>query len=398
MNPAPVVLAARRFPLLGRPRPPCPPLTQRVQEIADIAEAAAEAGVDGLAKATHALNMAALVASDCGVPELARDLCWQHVDAYRAADHPLTVAQAGHMLEPVLNLARLQVRKGDNASALQRLKSMYDAAASGTDVVVDGETLPLARLAGTREERHKLRAWAWLHLVGDGVRTLTLAGRWTEAVTHAEAYRGIGLHLMEGRQATILAHCLNGAPAAARAALAASTPTQPWERQVASCLHVMCTDPEQPPANHDVAAMAEHLKQQEPIPGYAFYRAQLGLTITVLTSASHPDIADSALVQAAEDAIESGDGYAAREVAGYHDTTKVPTDYKQALADQVRASGLGAGVVPPPLLQLLLVAAHDAAGAVRTSVSAGRNAGWVAGDRRPCHGPAGGAGAAGASP
>ena len=227
MNSAPnsPALAAviRRFPLLGRPRPACPSLPERVQEIAGIARAAGQDGADRLAEGTHALNKAALIASDCGIPDLARDLCWQHINLYRAAGHPLTVLQARHMLEPVLNLVRLRLRAQDGGQALQLLTAMFQAVRSNTDLVVDDRTLPLADPAGTRAEHYKLREWVWLHLIGDGIRALALAGRWDDAVAHARAHRGIGLHLMEGRQATIVARCVHGNLTAARAALADST-------------------------------------------------------------------------------------------------------------------------------------------------------------------------------
>lgn len=245
----------RRFPLLGRPRPACPSLPERVQEIADIVHAAGQDGADRLADGTHALNKAALIASDCGLPDLARDLCWQHIDLYRAADRPLTVLHARHMLEPVLNLARLQLRAHDGDQALRMLTAMFQAVRSNTDLVVDGRTLPLADLSGSRDEHYKLHEWVWLHLIGDGIRALALAGRWNDAVAHAHAHRGIGLHLMEGRQATIVAHCVNGDLPAAQAALADSTPQHPWELQVASCLKVMCIDANSPSRRHDVTAM-----------------------------------------------------------------------------------------------------------------------------------------------
>ncbi|MFN2496984.1 MAG: hypothetical protein ABR608_13925 [Pseudonocardiaceae bacterium] len=66
------------------------------------------------------------------------------------------------MLEPVLNLARLQIRASDGEQALRLLTSMYRAVMTNTDLVVDGHTLPLTDLTGTRHEHHKLREWVWL--------------------------------------------------------------------------------------------------------------------------------------------------------------------------------------------------------------------------------------------
>lgn len=111
---------------------------------------------------------------------------------------------------------------------------------------------------------------------------------------------------MEGRQVTILAHCLNGAPAAARAALVESTPVHPWELQVASCLRVMCAAVNGPSASQDITTMIERFDEQEPMPGYAFFRARLGLTVATLAtlaSTADPDAADRVLAKVAEEVI-----------------------------------------------------------------------------------------------
>lgn len=368
-NSSTLAAVVRRFPLLGRPRPSCPSLPERVQEIADIAHAAGHEGADGLADGAHALNKAALIASDCGLPDLARDLCWQHIDVYRAAARPLTVLQARHMLEPVLNLARLQLRAHDSDQALRLLTAMFQAVRSNTDLVVDDHTLPLTDLVGTRAEHHKLREWVWLHLIGDGIRALALAGRWDDAIAHARAHRGIGLHLMEGRQATIVAHCVNGDLTAARAALADSTPQQPWELQVAACLMIMCTDTDSTSMNPDVAAMIARFIEQQPMPGYAFFRAQLGLTVTTLADTIDSDAADRVLAQVTDEVIESGDGYAAREVLRYRDTPATVTGgQRAALTDLLNASGLGTGTLPEPLRQSLFDSTQAAAQALRVSL------------------------------
>lgn len=355
LNSSTLAVVIRRFPLLGRPRPACPSLPERVQEIADIAYAAGQDGADRLAEGTHALNKAALVASDCGLPDLARDLCWQHIDLYRAADRPLTVLQARHMLEPVLNLARLQLRAHDGDQALGLLTAMFQAVRSSTDLVVDGRTLPLTDLAGSRDEHYKLHEWVWLHLLGDGIRALALAGRWDDAVAHAQAHRGIGLHLMEGRQATIVTYCVNGDLTAAQAALADSTPEQPWELQVASCLKVMCTNTDSPSRWRDVMAMITRFADRQPMPGYAFFRAQLGLCVATLAETADPEAANRVLAQTVDEVIESGDGYAVREILRHHDTQAPVTDGQhEVLTDLLAASGLGTGAMPEPLRQSLL--------------------------------------------
>lgn len=363
MNPTALAVTCF-FPLIGRPRPACPPLPDRVAEIAEIAQAAARDGADGLTEGAHALNKAALLASDCGLAPLARDLCWQHINIYRAAPRPLTVHQARYMLEPALNLARLQIRASDGEQALGLLTAMFQAVSSNTDLIVDGQLLPLADLIGTRDERHKLREWVWLHLVGDGVRALALAGRWNDAVIHADTHRGIGLHLLEGRQAKILAHCLTGTSAEARAALAESTPTYPWELQVAACLEVICA--EGTSAAPSVTAMIGHFLGARPMPGYAVFRAHLGMTVAALAAATDPDAATRVLTQTVEEVIEAEDGYAARDVLRLRPTQAVdlPARHDEALADLLNASGLRAGTPPEPVLESVLGSARTAEAAI----------------------------------
>lgn len=367
MNPAALAVACF-FPLIGRPRLACPPLPDRVAEIAEIAQAAARDGADGLAEGAHALNKAALLASDCGLTPLARDLCWQHINIYRAATRPLTIHQARYMLEPALNLARLQIRASDGEQALGLLTSMFQAVSSNTDLIIDGQALPLADLTGTRDERHKLREWVWLHLVGDGVRALALAGRWNDAVTHAGTHRGIGLHLLEGRQAKILAHCLNGTSAKARTTLAEGTPTYPWELQVASCLEVICA--EGTPTVRSVTTMIGHFLGQRPTPGYAVFRAHLGMTVAALAAATDPDAAARVLAQAVNEVIETEDGYAARDVLRLRPTQVIELTAAQdeALADLLNVSGLRAGTLPEPLLESVLSSARTAEAAIVASI------------------------------
>lgn len=205
----------------------------------------------------------------------------------------------------------------------------------------------------------------WLHLLGDGIRALALAGRWDDAVAHAHAHRGIGLHLMEGQQARIVASCVSGDLTAARAALADSTPEQPWELQVAACLTVMCADTDSRSASRDVTAMIERFVEQQPLPGYAAFRAQLGLTVTTLASATDSDAASRVLAQVADEVIESGDGYATREMLRYPGTqASVTGGQRAALAALLDASGLGAGTLPEPLRHSLLDSAWAAAEAL----------------------------------
>ncbi|MFI9598105.1 hypothetical protein [Nonomuraea sp. NPDC052265] len=361
--------AVRRFPLVGRGRPACPSLPERVREIADIAEAAARTGTDVLHEAAHALNKAALLASDCGLPDLARNLCWQHINVYRQAGHPLSIRQAGYMLEPVLNLARLQLRADDGQHALRLLDSMYQAVMNRADLVIENRTLPLANLTGSPRERQKLREWVWQQYIADGIRALVLADRWPEAVTHATAHRGIGLHLMDGRQTEIIAHCLRGAPQTARSLLEASTITEPWEQQVAACLRVMCTEPSSTAPDQDVTSMVVQFLADKPKPGYAVFRARLGLTVATLAADVDPGMASLVHDHAATEVLTSGDGYAARDIlTNRHPLEGVSGGRRQALARLVESAGLGSKRLPAPLLDSFTCSAKAASEALTATM------------------------------
>lgn len=342
--------AVRRFPLLGRPRPACPALSERVSEVADIAAAAGAQGGSAMAEAAHTLNKAALIASDCGLPDLARNWCWKHINAYRRLDR-LTTLQASYLLEPVLNLARLQIRAHDGQLALHLLHSMHQAITTGTNLLIDGHTLPLTNLTGTREELGKLRQWTWLQHLSEGIRIHALAGRWDDAVGHAGRLNGIGQHLMDGRQAAIIAHLLHGETEAAGTILDDSTITQPWEQQVRSCLAFMSAAPGK--RYPQLSAMVEQFLAHEPVAGYSVYRARWGLTVATLASTHAGPSAQHVLHHVVTEVLEAPDGYAAREVLGHRTALRIRDTHEHALVAIVSATRLGTGTMPEALLRTL---------------------------------------------
>ena len=103
----------QRFPLVARFRPPCLPLPARVRGLVELADTAVKKSDQGLASAVY--NQAALIASDLGLPDLAREMFHQHAAYLHAC--PLSGMSAIRGLEPVVNLARLQIRVGGNGGA-----------------------------------------------------------------------------------------------------------------------------------------------------------------------------------------------------------------------------------------------------------------------------------------
>ena len=188
--------ALRYFPLTGRPRPACGPLAGRVAEVTAITLAVRHPGADIQWEAAHALNKAALIASDCGDPDLARALCWRHITAYTETGRPLTIREARCILEPTLNLARLAVRSGAFTAALELLDGIHQAITFSRDLVVEGSVLPLGGITGTRDQHRQLREWAWLQHITEGIRAHVLADDWPAAVAHAERHpRGLDVKL-----------------------------------------------------------------------------------------------------------------------------------------------------------------------------------------------------------
>jgi hypothetical protein len=269
------------------------------------------------------------------------------------------------MLEPVLNLARLQIRANQGIPALRLLEDMHQAITQRANLTVGSMALPTSDLTGSQDERRQLREWTWLQLLSEGIRTLALAGRWTDAGEHARAHNGVGFHLLEGRQAVIIAARIQGDLPGSRALLAATTLTQPWEQQVAACLRIMCMA-------HDDAVIARCLATAMPrsaIPNpaasYASYRARLGLTLAVLAGGKRPALAAKLLSRVARHAINSGDGYAVRDVLGFREPQAGITDDQQATLRHIAAEAvLGLGILPEEAVRSLTMTASTAATAL----------------------------------
>ena len=111
-------LAAQRFPLVPRTRPACRALDVRAARVRDLARLADQHTSESLVRAAEAHNLAALITSDCGLPAVARKLCWRQSRIFLAFG-PFNSATAKLALQPLVNLGRLLLRDGDGTAALQ---------------------------------------------------------------------------------------------------------------------------------------------------------------------------------------------------------------------------------------------------------------------------------------
>ncbi|WP_436776765.1 hypothetical protein [Yinghuangia sp. YIM S09857] len=322
---------ARRFPLVARQRPVCGPVRERAAGLSRLAAQAHRTGDTTLASAV--LNQAALYASDMGRPDLARDWSVRHAQAHL---RHCPVPNARLPLEPVVNLVRLRIRKGEGIGLLDPL---YDAVSRGRATRVEGVVIP----ADLTLDHADARTWLWTVLLTDGTRAYTAAGRWDDAYRHLVRHRGIGARMLDGRQVAIIALALGGDIEGALELLDATVPGDDTEAAVAACLTALCRGSE-----HDLDQLGNIYSRLAPMPGLAVFHTKLGLAALDVLG-DHPAAYDiTAQFQSITDAR------AAEEVlaAGFR---------FDRLLGVVEAGGIGNGSIDP--------AAHEAVSQAEAVIS-----------------------------
>ncbi|MEU0857390.1 hypothetical protein ABZ352_18400 [Streptomyces griseofuscus] len=355
---------AQRFPLISRFRPACLPLPRRVHALLELADEAAAKADQGTASAVY--NQAALLASDLGLPDLARTMCHQHAAAYLHAA-PLPGMSAIRALEPVVNLARLQIRAGAVDDGRHRLLRLYEAVTNGTSAQFEGVHVPADLTLGDAD-RHEVRAWLWRVILADGTRTLTMAGRWAEALTHIEEHRGVGQRMLDGRQVAVLA-TLGRSPADAAALVADTTPGESWENAVTGCLNVACNRALLRPVGPLLDALVDGYVERQPDRGTTVFDIRLGLTILDLLDPHQDDAAHQVAEELHRRTITANDGYAARDCLADPRFTALVTPRQVQVARQlVRVCALRTGNLPEPRAARLAKALRISDEVIRDSV------------------------------
>jgi hypothetical protein len=363
----PVGPTVRRFPLVPRPRPECTPLDTRVGELRALADTAQR--TRDRATASAVFNQAALLASDLGLPDLARDWCHRHAELHLRT-HALTAKAARHALEPLVNLARLLIRAGDGESAARLLDGLYQSVRARTDVVLDDIAVPAATLTATVDDHAKLCQWFWTVLLADGVRARTTAGRWHDALAFLHRHKGIGQRMFDGRQVAVIASAITGNWGDAHGLLNATACSERWETAVRDCLTVLCRHPENPVTPATATAMLDHCGQLDHRTMPIAFRARLYLT--ALDAASDVNDVDPrpstrALIH---QVLVAADGYAARDVLRAPSARNF-LNAREAhdLTELVDTCGLDSGAIPPRL-RTDLFTALDTSTAVLTGTIA----------------------------
>lgn len=340
------------FPLLPRTRPPAQALHQRVAEIRVLAQSSCR-GPDGtrLSCAAEAFNKAALIASDCGIADLARQLCWRQFDLFRAAA-PLAGETAKLALQPIVNLGRLATRSGDGTRAYLIFQNAYDAVTAPATTDIDGRDVDFRSFVNHAQERHNLRRFLWTILLADGTRALTTTGRWDDALTHLDRYKGVGARMLDGRQAAVLARCATADVDGALDMLDASSTPEPWEEAVAACMRTLCLRIANRPAQTSAAAMVRAYLRLEPAREHLDFRTRLGLCVIDLADDTHPAARSQAIARVIREAVVGADARSALDVLAHQPcrSSMAATD-KAAVTHIVGLSGLRNATMPPNLLE-----------------------------------------------
>lgn len=373
--------AVARFPLVLQRRIRCADLETRVREVRECADSCHQPAdpEDRIDQACTVWNLSALIAADCGMPDLAVELCQRQFHIFHAA-WPIPGRAAIASLQPLVNLARLTGRAGDPDGAYRALDGIHRAAHVGGSAEIHGTSVSFDRFA-IDSDRSTVSRWLRGVLRDDGTRALAAAGHWTRAATHAEHHDDRGELLREARQARIIAHVLDGHTGAALTLIDTSALNQPWEQAVAACLRrythlkAECSD------TGDLAAMlaAVRLAGEHADRTTRLFHTRLGLAALDLSAGARQPDTDLVAGELIDHAERSGDAFTARELLS-HPACQMRMTPAQvaALTRLVERAGLGAGSIPHQLLTSMTQSVHTA-GTVLAQALCASNEGWNCG-------------------
>jgi hypothetical protein len=317
--------------------------------------------------ASTVYNQAALIASDVGLPDMARTICTQHANLYLRAV-PLTHEAAVRALEPVVNLARLQLRAGCQDMALRYLSTLFDAITHTRSAHVESITVP-ADLVATDDDRKNVRAWLWTVLLADGTRALTRAGRWNDALDHIQQHHGLAQRMLDGRQVAVLAALADGDTAHANELLTRTKPGEPWEAAVTDCLTVMDLRAAEREWRRSLRDLVTTYLDLPDLEGLTAFTTRLGLAVLDLIEAPGGAAARQVVTDLHRRAMTANDGYAARDALSHPLSRRLASE--QAAKDSSRlvsACKLQSGTLPPGLRGGIIGALRTAQCVIRGSL------------------------------
>lgn len=352
---------ARRFPLVSRSHLVYPSLTARAEEVKACAEKSTRGGplVDRINLACASWNLAALIASDCGLADLATELCLRQLLLFQGA-WPVTGDTAIAGLQPIVNLVRLTARAGDPHAAYQQLIGVHRAVHDGGTVAVHGHPVDLTGFT-TKATLNHIRPWFHDLLLDDGTRLLVAAGHWHEAAEHATAYDEQPERLSGSRQARVVASLHTGALDTANSLIDKATITEPWEEAVAQVLrHYADRLAGRATAKGFAAAALAVRDGLEPDPPHLrMFRVRLVLATLDLVPEGCEALARPLYDAIVSDTTQARDAYAARAILR-HPGPLASERSRHELEAIVDDGGLGQGALPESVLSTMMRAVSTA--------------------------------------
>ncbi|MFG2865479.1 hypothetical protein [Streptomyces sioyaensis] len=351
----------RRFPLVSRSHLVYPSFTARVEEVRTCAEKSTQDGLllDRINLACATWNLSALIASDCGLTDLATDLCLRQLRLFQAA-WPVTGDTAIACLQPIVNLVRLTARAGDPHAAYQQLMSVHRAVHDGGTVTVHGYPIDFTGFT-TRATLDHIQPWLHALLLEDGTRLLGATGQWPQAAEHASAYDKAPERLHDSRQAHVMASLHTAGPDTANSLIEKATITEPWEKAVAQILRHYSDHLAGRATAEEFTAVAHAVRNVlEPTrPHLRMFRVRLVLAAIDLASEGCEAQAQPLHNAIISDTTQAGDAYAAREILRHPALSSNKRSHRE-LEAIVRDGAVDQGTLPEPVLTTMMQAVTTA--------------------------------------
>ncbi|MEU9120570.1 hypothetical protein AB0C96_12035 [Streptomyces sp. NPDC048506] len=351
----------RRFPLVSRSHLVYPSFAARVEEVHACAEKSTQDRplLDRINLACATWNLSSLIASDCGLTDLATDLCLRQLRLFQPA-WPVTGDTAIACLQPIVNLVRLTTRAGDPQAAYQQLMNVHRAVHDGGTVTVQGHPIDFTGFT-TDATRDHIQPWLRTVLLEDGTRLLAATGQWSQAAMHATVYDEAPERLHDSRQAHVMASLHTVAPDTANSLINKATITEPWERAVAQILRHYADRLASRATADGFTAVARAVQDAlEPAPPHLrMFRVRLVLATIDLTPEGCEAQAQPLHHAIVNDTTQAGDAYSAREILR-RSVLPVSERSHRELEAIVRDGGLGQGILPDSVLSTLMQAVSTA--------------------------------------
>lgn len=370
--PADLTHIAGRFPLIIQPRPRGTSLQDRLRQVRDCASTCVESAQaeERIDLACTTWNLAALIAADCALTDLAIDLCERQFQIFQSA-WPLSDRTAIAALQPIVNLARLDLRAHNPERAYQTLLQLQRAIHHGGDVEVRGTPICFDGFASSAAARTNVEPWLRTVLREDGTRALAAALQWQRAACNAAEHAVPGGGIDEAIQMTIVSQTMNGHFDAAYSTFPTVNLSAPWDQATVHCLRtfvdIACGQPDLS-VLPSLLVTARHIVHR-PDRRRVTTQIRLGLTAVDLSLELDPNQAKLLYAEVAEAASRSGDAFAAREVLKHPHKEGLSSAQNAALTELVERAALGRGSIQPDLLAELSDSVETAGQVLRDALS-----------------------------